>query len=243
MRPVSSQVLLVALTLCLCSATATAQETPIVYNLHTYVLTPDGPIPADTARPGQVVKYDLEVTHVGDTVLPPGTVVITGPVPHGTDYMPGSETPTQDGFLLTEFTEDYEEWSELMVADVTAIRWTLLDRFEPGETIVFTFQVRVNGDAQSGGRNWVTYRVRAPQGCTASVTLAGQAGSTQQFSDVPDGWEHSFQGRSGQFLYISAQNQCDHGTVTAIILLDGRVLRQTSSTGAYVIASVNASID
>lgn len=43
------------------------------------------------------------------------------------------------------------------------------------------------------------------------------------------------------FLYISAQNQCDSGDVTVRIYKRGEVYRETTSSGAYVIATASGS--
>ena len=144
MRPARSRLWLIALTLCLCSATATAQENPIAYTLHTYVLTPDGPIPADTARPGQVVRYELQISHEGLTTLPPGTVVVTGPIPDGTRYVTGSAKRQSN--VITEFSTDGESWSETEASGIVALRWTLLDAVQPQSEFTFRYEVYVQND-------------------------------------------------------------------------------------------------
>jgi hypothetical protein len=44
---------------------------------------------------------------------------------------------------------------------------------------------------------------------------------------------------SGDFVYISAQNQCGSGDVTVRIYKRGNIYRETSSSGAYVIATAS----
>ena len=66
---------------------------------------------AATARPGQVVEYRLFANNEGDTTLPPGTVVVSGPVPDGTTYVANSATPTSDA-VLTEFSVDGETFGD-----------------------------------------------------------------------------------------------------------------------------------
>jgi len=46
---------------------------------------------------------------------------------------------------------------------------------------------------------------------------------------------------AGEFLYISAQNQGESGTVTCSIFVDGTKVAEVSSEGAYSIASCDAS--
>ena len=100
--------------------TGGAGANPVSYRLESYVVSQvtadDGSqqetfTEATSARPGQVVEYRLFVQNVGDTTLPPGTVVVTGPVPTGTSYVDGSATPTSDQ-VLTEFTADGQTYGE-----------------------------------------------------------------------------------------------------------------------------------
>lgn len=42
---------------------------------------------------------------------------------------------------------------------------------------------------------------------------------------------------AGAFLYISAQNDNNSGTITATIQASGQAIRSTTSTGAFVIAT------
>ncbi len=159
------------LALCLLLAgVALAQNNPVSYRLESYVVSQvtgdDGSqeetfTEADSARPGQVVEYRLFVENVGDTTLPPGTVVVTGPVPEGTSYVDASATPTSDR-VLTEFTADGETYGEapLIVTsgtgggtggertavapeDYTAVRWTLKQPLEPGQEEPFVYRVTV----------------------------------------------------------------------------------------------------
>lgn len=154
---------LVLLALLLATSLAFAQN-PISIRLEIYVVsevtTQDGTreerfSEATTARPGQIVEYRLFATNDGDTTLPAGTVVIVGPVPGGTSYVPNSTVPTSDR-LITEFSADGETFSEPPVlsgdeddrtlvepADYEAVRWTLLVPMEPGQEEVFFYRVMV----------------------------------------------------------------------------------------------------
>lgn len=55
-------------------------------------------------------------------------------------------------------------------------------------------------------------------------------------------WSLKFKGKTGKFVYISAQNQFSSGTVKCEILLDGKVVKEAESEGGYVIASCSGSI-
>jgi uncharacterized repeat protein (TIGR01451 family) len=114
--------------------------------------------PATTARPGQIVEYRLVARNETDTTLPAGTVVITGPVPSGTTFVPDSATPKSER-ILTEYSADGTNFTDADspilsgsgdnrgVVDPTAyqaVRWTLLVPFEPGQEETFVYRVTVN---------------------------------------------------------------------------------------------------
>jgi uncharacterized repeat protein (TIGR01451 family) len=141
-------------------APAFAQDNPVSVRLEIFVVSVvDGEeryTAATTARPGQVVEYRLFASNVGDTTLPPGTVVLTGPVPEGTAYVANSATPSSDR-LLTEYTADggvsfdetlifIGEGDDRRLADpaqYTAVRWTLLVDIEPAAEEAFFYRVTV----------------------------------------------------------------------------------------------------
>ncbi|MDA0699900.1 MAG: hypothetical protein O3A02_01655 [bacterium] len=109
---------------------------------------------ATEARPGQTVEYRLIVRNVSEETLPPGIVVITAPVPEGTQFVPNSATPGTD-VLLTEFSADdggtFSETNVFIgsgdlraIADPTAyttVRWTLLEEMEPGAELTLVYRV------------------------------------------------------------------------------------------------------
>jgi uncharacterized repeat protein (TIGR01451 family) len=111
---------------------------------------------ATEARPGQTVEYRLFVRNVSQETLPAGIVVVTGPVPEGTQYVPNSATPSSDD-VLTEFSADgagtFSEPPVIVtrddtrsVADPTAydtIRWTVLVDLEPDQEIPLVYRVIV----------------------------------------------------------------------------------------------------
>ena len=111
---------------------------------------------ATEARPGQVVEYRLVVRNGGDETLPAGIVVVTGPVPEGTQFVAFSATPSDEG-LLTEFSADrgttfYEsnvfvgQGDQRRIADpesYDAVRWTLLEEFEPAQELTLVYRVTV----------------------------------------------------------------------------------------------------
>lgn len=92
----------------------------------------------------------------------------------------------------------------------------------------------------------VTYYVEGSAG-TASLTMATPSGTEQATVALPlintrgeIGVGH--RASRGEFLYISAQNQDESGTVTCRITLDGVVVSENTSSGAYGIASCKHSV-
>lgn len=88
-----------------------------------------------------------------------------------------------------------------------------------------------------------TYRVKyRVSGTTreASVTYNNAQGGTEQ-RDVSVPWETSLTVKGGHFLYLSAQNQQDHGSIVAEILVNGKTWKKSESSGAYKIASCSGS--
>lgn len=77
----------------------------------------------------------------------------------------------------------------------------------------------------------------------ADVTMETPTGTSQISPDVPmvqesdgrRGLEMEFQ--SGAYVYLSAQNNRAHGTVTCRITVDGEVVAENSATGGYAIAT------
>lgn len=84
----------------------------------------------------------------------------------------------------------------------------------------------------------VTYTVSG-SAREVSVTYANASeGTSQATVSVP--WSHSFTcTKSGQFLYISAQNQGQTGTVTVRITKGGTTYKESTSSGAFVIATAS----
>ncbi len=75
-----------------------------------------------------------------------------------------------------------------------------------------------------------------------SITLSNATGGTEQYGDCPVPYDYQFRAEKGTFLYISAQNQGDSGTVITTIWVDGKRFKESKSSGAYVIASASGSV-
>jgi len=137
---------------------------------------------------------------------------------------------------------------------------TLTTATSPGSELTYTFRVagidealsrlpcsEINFIADEGafsgtGEAEVTYLIRVrPEDCTASVTYSTGDGDSRQIADAENNWEHTFEASPDDFLFLSAQNQCDTGSVTTKILVNGETFKTVTSEGGYVVASVSGS--
>jgi hypothetical protein len=75
---------------------------------------------------------------------------------------------------------------------------------------------------------------------SVDVTLNNVSGGTEQYSGVSVPHTFTYNNFTDYFLYISAQNNGQTGTVIVTIIVNGQVLKTSSSSGAYVIASADA---
>lgn len=86
----------------------------------------------------------------------------------------------------------------------------------------------------------VTYHVVGEGTDSASLTYENSEGGSQQ-ETVRLPWQKTFSVQEGDFLYISAQNQDDRGTIAVQIRVDGRDFKTSQSSGAYTIATASGS--
>lgn len=74
----------------------------------------------------------------------------------------------------------------------------------------------------------------------AFLTYENQSGGTSQESQVLLPWSYKFtSANSGDWLYISAQNETSSGCVVVEIYKDGKLYKRSQSCGAYVIATAS----
>ena len=92
------------------------------------------------------------------------------------------------------------------------------------------------GSQHAGDSYKVTYRVDGTQ--RASLTYTNATGGTEQH-DVKLPWTITFQGRYGEFLYLSAQDNGYNGAIVVSISVNGRIVEDATSTEQYGIASVS----
>lgn len=78
-------------------------------------------------------------------------------------------------------------------------------------------------------------------GINANVTMTTPTGNVQATPDVPmkrdtgDPVEYEFS--SGEFVYISAQNNGYYGDITCSIIVDGVTISENTSSGQHAIAT------
>lgn len=58
-------------------------------------------------------------------------------------------------------------------------------------------------------------------------------GGDTTFFDQPTPWSYTFTARSGDYVWISAMNAQDHGSVTVVIYVDDEVFDGSTCTGSY----------
>ena len=75
-----------------------------------------------------------------------------------------------------------------------------------------------------------------------SVTYSTKDGGTSQEGNIQNNWTYTFKTSMNEFLYISAQNQLDSGSVTVKIYINGSLYKTTTSSGPYVIASASGPV-
>lgn len=83
------------------------------------------------------------------------------------------------------------------------------------------------------------YQTETNCGRGVNITMSNANGDTSQYSNQGNGWYYYFIPSPGQFLYLSAQNQCDYGYVTVKFVKDGVTLKENTSQGGYVIATIS----
>jgi uncharacterized repeat protein (TIGR01451 family) len=132
---------------------ALAQE-PVSVATSIYKVEESGELTlATTARVGQIVHYVLKVSNDSQVTLPSYTVIITGPIPAGTSYVPGSASQFE-GIILEE--------------TASAIEWTFERPMEPNETVELSYRVSVGlptaGNPQNSGGDDINSKCSAEWG-------------------------------------------------------------------------------
>ncbi len=77
---------------------------------------------------------------------------------------------------------------------------------------------------------------------TANITYENNSGGISQVTNVPLPWSTAFSGDPEDYVYLSAQNQGETGSITVTIFKDGEVFKRATSEGSFVIASVSGTL-
>jgi len=117
----------------------------------------------DRARPGDVVRYRLAFTNPSGGSL--RGVVLSDPIPAGTQYVDGSATTARADARLEFSADGGRSWSARPMETVvvngasvrravpstrfTHVRWTVDGAVAPGATVVAEFDARVTAGSQS----------------------------------------------------------------------------------------------
>ena len=88
----------------------------------------------------------------------------------------------------------------------------------------------------------VEYEVTGFPQNKVDITYENESGGTSQYSDVSIPWSYSFKREEGEFVYISAQNQGQSGSITVTILRNDNIFKSSTSSGAYVIATASGTL-
>jgi len=85
---------------------------------------------------------------------------------------------------------------------------------------------------------YYAYRVSGSSG-SYSVTIENAYGDTQQWNPVGNDWSYEWTQAGTRWLYVSAQNNNESGSVTVEIVRGGQVVKTNTSYGGFTIATVS----
>lgn len=142
-------------------------DQPVLISLESYLVqereTEEGQIQEwferiNEAKPNQIIEVRLNVSSKAENALEGGTLLITMPVPESMQYIDGSATPSSE-LVVLEFSKDSNHFAENLFHTVTvddvkkrlpvpssdykALRWTVINDFEPDEEIILFYRVLV----------------------------------------------------------------------------------------------------
>lgn len=98
-----------------------------------------------------------------------------------------------------------------------------------------------SGGFDGGTEHAVTYEVTGSAGAI-DVTYENANGDSSQEGGMAVPWRRTFTMTEGSFVYISAQNQGESGSVTCTVLVDGVEAESNTSSGGYTICSASGSL-
>jgi len=168
--------------------------------------------------------YDLTISSsAGGSVTTPGEGTFT----YGAGTVVELVARAEEGY-------DFVDWT----GDVGTI--TYVNYYSTTITMDSDKSITANFEPEPPPTPEVEYKITG----TASkvfVTLSNATGGTEQFDDVHVPHTYTFETFDDWFLYVSAQNLGESGSVTVTIYLNGEVVATSTSSGAYVIADASYS--
>ena len=171
-----------------------------------------------------VPVYDLTISSsAGGSVTTPGEGTFT----HGAGTVVDLVARAEEGY-------DFVDWT----GDVGTIAYA--NYYSTTITMDSDKSITANFEPEPPPTPEVEYKITG----TASkvfVTLNNASGGTEQFDNVSVPHTYTFETFDDWFLYVSAQNLGDWGSVTVTIYLNGAVVKTSTSSGAYVIATASYS--
>jgi hypothetical protein len=194
------------------------------------------------------------------------TVTITSDPPGATVYLGNNTTSFYKTPLTLDLSEgphiyrvafrDYEDEFDLykpyrgelnVTKDESVSVW--LDRFTAEEVAEREAAAQVRAEAALAAAEAKAdlerayYRIETDCAYGANLTYMNADGNITQQSNMSNDWYYYFVPNPSQYLSVSAQNQCDYGSITVKIVHQGIAIEENTSTGAYVIASVSGTWD
>jgi uncharacterized repeat protein (TIGR02543 family) len=168
--------------------------------------------------------YELTISSsAGGSVITPGEGTFT----YGAGTIVELSARADEGY-------DFVDWT----GDVGTIDY--VNYHSAGITMDSGKSITANFEPEPPPTPEVEYKITG----TASkvfVTLSNGTGGTEQFDNVYVPHTYTFQTFTNWFLYVSAQNLGESGSVTVTIYLNGAVVGKSTSSGAYVIADASYS--
>jgi hypothetical protein len=92
------------------------------------------------------------------------------------------------------------------------------------------------------GEHQVRYVVKGDAHDFNVTFKCGHDSPVVQEPHIHKGWKYTFSGRSGDYVYISAQANHPHSVVKVMIYEDGKLVNQVSKTGDYPLVQVSGSV-
>ncbi len=108
----------------------------------------------ESVQPGDELRYTITFSNQGTLAAEAGSIVITNPLPEGTQYIEGSAAGTDAVIVFSLDGENFAPVGSLMLeagqtsipapaADYRAIRWTFGPQLDAGESGSVSFDIRM----------------------------------------------------------------------------------------------------